>query len=518
MTELTKKNPDNRDLTVLAVLLALGIVVFELWMATTDHDNSRSQHLGGAVAYAKGHIDLLRPMLLGFNANGSPTPLEFPIWQALTAVLMKCFGIWYGWGNVVSLLFYFSSIAALFSLCRRLNSDRAAWWAVVFTLLQPLTILAGGRAGGDSTAWGFAMWFIYFSYRMINDGGLWWPAAILTGCLSAITKAPFFMAAGLTAFFWLWLRQKSSIRAWLFLSSAGIISVLACLAWNFHCQKIYAEAEFPTIDLDPYHAGGAAVNHWYFGSLAYRLNIHNWMRGGWHMMALVFGSLSFILFILLSVRLKRSTEAWLFLLAAGCTTLVFTPLLLEHDHYFFIVAPPVAWLCALSAAEFEFEIWNRLRASTVARVAILLVVFAASLAETYMAIHFNINFDNYQETIGRTIEQHTASTDKIIVWGLNWGDPFLRSNRDGLTGGLALDESGWLNNPDNLQRLRQLGYDRIALVNPSPFIVALTSVTGKHGEKLVDLHEHLPAVARNWPVVFDSTQLLILKIPETTGR
>jgi len=70
MTELTKKNPDNRDLTVLAVLLALGIVVFELWMATTDHDNSRSQHLGGAVAYAKGHIDLLRPMLLGFNANG----------------------------------------------------------------------------------------------------------------------------------------------------------------------------------------------------------------------------------------------------------------------------------------------------------------------------------------------------------------------------------------------------------------------------------------------------------------
>jgi len=516
MSELSGKKPGNGDLKALALLLGLGIVIFELWMATTDHDNSRDQHLGGAVAYAKGHIDLLRPMLLGFNANGSPTPLEVPIWQALTAVLMKCFGIWYGWGNVISLIFYFSAIAALFSLARRLGSARTAWWVVVFTLLQPLTIVAGGRAGGDSTALAFAMWFIYFSYRMMNDGWQWWPAAILTGCLSATTKAPFFMTAGLTTFFWLWLRHRSSVRAWLFLSSAGIVSFLACLAWNFHCHKVYAEAEFPMMDFDPYHG---SINHWYFGSLAYRLDPRNWLRGGWHMATLVFGNFSFIFLVMLAIRLKRSAEAWLFLLAAGCTTLVFTPLILIHDHYFFILAPPLAWLCALSAAEFELEIWNRLRASTLGRTAVLLVVFTASLAETYKAMHFNIYFDSYQQTIGRIIEKNTAPTDKMVVWGWAvWGDPFLRANRDGLTGGIALDNSAWFNDPQKLQRLKQLGYNKIVLINPSPFIAALTSVNEKHGEELVDLHEHLPAVAKGWPVVYDSTQLLILAIPEAAGR
>src|SRR5271166_3722000 len=108
----------NKDLIFPVLFFAAGLVFFEIWMATTNHDNSRDQHLGGAVAYAKGHIDLLRPMLLGFNANGTPTPLEFPIWQALTSIFMKCFGIWYGWGNLVSLAFLFSSLWALFDLCR----------------------------------------------------------------------------------------------------------------------------------------------------------------------------------------------------------------------------------------------------------------------------------------------------------------------------------------------------------------------------------------------------------------
>src|SRR5277367_6195292 len=127
MTDSLPGSNTNKDLIFLTSLLVAVLVSFELWMAGTDHDNSRDQHLGGAIAYAKGQIDLLSPMLLGFNANGTPTPLEFPIWQALTAVLMKCFGTWYGWGNVVSLVFFFTSLWALFDLCRRLCSLRVAW-------------------------------------------------------------------------------------------------------------------------------------------------------------------------------------------------------------------------------------------------------------------------------------------------------------------------------------------------------------------------------------------------------
>jgi hypothetical protein len=101
---------NSKDLIFIAVFLAAALIFFQLWMAAHDRYNDRAQHLGGAVAYARGHIDLFRPMLLGFTANGAPTPLEFPLWQACTAVLMKCFGGWLGWGNVVSLTFFLSSL------------------------------------------------------------------------------------------------------------------------------------------------------------------------------------------------------------------------------------------------------------------------------------------------------------------------------------------------------------------------------------------------------------------------
>jgi hypothetical protein len=514
MAESQPSIKSNKDLIFLVALLAAGIVFFNLWMATTNHDNSRDQHLGGAVDYAKGHIDLLRPMLLGFNANGAPSPLEFPIWQALTAVLMKCFGIWYGWGNVVSLIFLFSSLWALFDLCRRLNSVRTAWWVLLFSLIQPLNFIIGGQAGGDSTAWVFAMWFLYFSYRMMNEGKWkWWLLAVFAGGLSAATKAPFFMTAGLTAFFWLWLRYRKSGRAWAFLISAGGISMLLFLAWNSHCHHVYAEAEFPTINMDPLDKKGD-INHWYFGTLAYRLSAHHWARGGWHMVTGVFGGLGLVFLPLISTRIRKSAEAWLWVLSAVCTTLVFTPLILEHLHYFFVFGPAIAWLCALGAAEIEPGIWNHLRVTTWARAAILLVTIAASLAGTLMIIHINMYFDPYMEEVGKTIKQHTAPEDKIIVWGMVWGDPFLRADRQGVTGSLVQTNTGWLNDPEKLQRLKQLGYKEIVMINPSPFIVALTSVNGKHGETIVDLHECLPSVAKNWPVIFDSSAVLIVRIPD----
>jgi hypothetical protein len=503
---------NHRDLCLIAAILAAALVGFELWMATTPHDNSRSQHLGGAVAYAKGHIDLMRPMLLGFNANGTPTPLEFPLWQAATAVLMKMFGLWFGWGNIVSLVFFFSSLWALFDLCRRLCSPRVAWWAVVFSLAQPLSFTTGGQAGGDSTAWAAAMWFIYYCERMMSEGKIiWWLFALLTGGLCAVTKGPFFMCVGLVTFFWLCLHHRRSLRAWLFLSSCGVVGTGLLFAWNYHCHLVYTEAVFQTINMDSFDSK-SGINHWYFGTLAYRLNLHNWVRGGWHLMNSIFGGLSFVFLLQVGFRTARAVECWLWLLAAAITTMVFPTLMWEHVHYFFVYAPVAAWLCALGAAEFEPEIWKRLRVGTVMRTGILMTTLIASLTGTFTALHV-FNFDSFQNDIAHAIKEHTSPSDKLIVWGTNWGDPFLRADREGFTGGLSLDDSGWFNDPQKLARVKQMGYNKIVLINASPFIVALTSVNGQHGEKLVDLHQHLPSVAKNWPVEFDSLEVLIVKIP-----
>ena len=53
-----------------------------------------------------------------------------------------------------------------------------------------------------------------------------------------------------------------------------------------------------------------------------------------------------------------------------------------------------------------------------------------------------------------------------------------------------------------------------------PLTAALTAVTTHtHNDtdagnrKIQNLHEHIPGVARDWPVVFDSQEVLILQIP-----
>ena len=510
----------NKDLGFIAVVLAGALVFFELWMAAHGHSNERAQHLGGAVAYAKGHIDLLRPMLLGFTANGSPTPLEFPIWQACTAVLMKCFGLWHGWGNVVSLIFYLSSLWPLFDLCRRLGSARIGWWTVIFTLIQPLSWLVGAQAGGDSTAWAFAAWFIYAAFRMMTEGSWkWWLFSLCAGALSAVTKAPFFAAAGLTTFLWLWFYRRNSRRAWMFLGSAGIVSILFFLVWNVHCHRVYAEAVFSTMNLDPLDKS-SGIHSWYFETLSYRLHIANWLRGGWHLAFCVFGGFALIFLVLVATRLKHACHAWLWLLGSAATAFIFPSLILEHLHYFLIFAPAIAWLCALGAAEIESKIRNVLPFSAILRTAVLLLTLGLSLIQALATAHFNAEFDPYPEQIGHLIDQHTGPKDKIVIWGMNWGDPFLFMERQGFTGALGLDGSDWINDPQKLNRLKQLGYTKIALVNLSPFTVALVSITTHvHNQtdagnrKMVDLHEHIPAIARNWPTVYDSPQLLILQIP-----
>ncbi len=501
-------NKDNRDLIFLVVLLAIGLTVFELWMATTRHDNSRDQHLGTALVYAHGHIDLMRPVILGFNANGTPTPLEFPIWQAVVAVFMKAFGDWRGWGNITALIFFFSSLWALFELCRREHSARMGWWAVLFSLVQPLSFTSGGQASCDSTAWTFAMWFIYCAYRMMKEGKWrWWFLAAVMGSLSATTKAPYFMTAGLTTFFWLCLRYRTSIRAWAFLASAGLVSMLAFVVWNYHCHKMYKEALFPFWDLN---IGDGSIRKWYFGGLADRLDIRRWMKLTWHLYNSVFYGAGFIFAV--SLWFRRALDGWVWLLAAVISTMVFPILIVEHRHYLFIYASAVAWLCAKAAVELEPGIWNALKAATVTRALVLLAVFAVTLPGLLMLIRTS-SWDTYDQDVGEAIEQHTSPDEKIVVWGQSWGYPFYRAHREGLSGGYGLSDNAWFNDPANVERLKQLGYKKVVLINPSPFMESVLKAQGGTVEEQKDLHKMLPTIAKDWPVTFESPQVLIVQIP-----
>src|SRR2546425_5202805 len=95
------------------------MVVFHMGNALLGKSFIRAQHLGTALEYAHGPINLLRPVIVGFNATGTPTVLELPLWQAAAALALKAAdSTWYGWANLVSLILFATGLWPLFQLAR----------------------------------------------------------------------------------------------------------------------------------------------------------------------------------------------------------------------------------------------------------------------------------------------------------------------------------------------------------------------------------------------------------------
>ena len=198
------------------------ITVFHLFNAALGKSFYRDQHLGCALKYAQGSIDLLRPVILGFNLNEAPTPLEVPVWQATVALVFKALGTWYGWANLVSLLFLFSGLYPLFKVAERFAGPGTGWWTLLLFLAQPNVVMYAGEAGPDGQALAASIWFLYCASKLWEAPGakwLFWTA--LTGSLSALTKVPFFMAAGLGCFFMTALCYRRQKSAWIYLGIAA---------------------------------------------------------------------------------------------------------------------------------------------------------------------------------------------------------------------------------------------------------------------------------------------------------
>ena len=140
----------SRPLKLLVAILFALIIAFHVGFAITGKSMRRDSHLGTALEYAHGPINLLRPVMVGFNATGTPTAQEFPVWQAAAGLAFKVTGsTWYGWANIVSLLLFSTALWPFFQLARQYIGERAAWWSLAFFLAQPIIILTSGQAATD---------------------------------------------------------------------------------------------------------------------------------------------------------------------------------------------------------------------------------------------------------------------------------------------------------------------------------------------------------------------------------
>lgn len=511
MKNIAKILGNEKQVYLLLGFLIIAAIAFPLACAWKGHPLYRDIHLGTAVEYSKTSINIANTQIIGFNATQTPTIQEFPIWQMLAAVALKTLGPWWGWANVVSILIFITSLYPLYMLGKAFMGQRGGLWTLVFYLTQPLIFTYFGLASTDGTALTASVWFYFLGYRLLSAPSfsiLIWSGALLAGILTALLKLPFFMASGIGLFCYHLVLDRRSIKNWTSLASVGLLAGIVFLAWTKYTDKLQAGAVFPLVDL---RLSNPEMIYWYFGDLKYRLSSGVWLKGGWRILNGLFGS--FILVGLAMLGVWRSRPLWLplcLIFGGGITTLIFTHLVLHHGHYYMMFAPAVAMLCANSFLWMKdsFEMNERKEWILVALVGLLL---SLSVVQGIVGMKITLALDPYNQRVASIVEKFTTPTDRILIQGGGWGGDILtRSARTGL----SIWKTSFLEDPENLKKLKRLGYNKLVMISESPMLHAIQATNPGQADKLRELYQvNRTAVAENWPVLYQTEDVVIQEIP-----
>jgi hypothetical protein len=528
MNDTARDSPRNESSGVLVPLFPLVatlfglIVAFHLTNALLGTPLIRPQHLGTALKYAAGPVNLLRPVIVGFNATGTPTALEVPLWQAAAGFTFKALGSrWYGGANLVSLLFFATCLWPFYQLGRQYVGHRPAWWALAFLLAQPLIVIMAGEASTDGFCLALTIWFLYFADKMIRTGpGWWWPATLFAS-LSAVSKAPFFMAAGLCSVFLLVVNQVRSVRRWALLASSGAVALIAFVAWTRYTDSLAAQAEYPFAELRLKY--NPAMRSWAFGDLAFRMNPAVWIKGGWRFLHATLGCLPLVALPAAAVLRggNRLPKLWLF--AAFLTTLVFTRVVLIHWHYYLMCCPAVALLCGATVARWE-TFWAQEMPPRWLRLALAGLVLVFSAIDGVIASKVSVAYDPFPRQMAAIIRDHTRPEDKLIVQGATmWGgEELFRAERQGLCVSYLEAPKDFSNtkglcellaSEKDLRRLKELGYNKLVLLSESPVQFAVKAVNPGSTRRRQTYPATISSAVDAWPVVYRSEDILIKEIP-----
>lgn len=521
------QSDENKSLNIRLLIICLFalIAIFHIGNAFLAKSLYRPQHLSTALEYAEGPINLLQPVIQGFNANGTPTPQEFPVWQAAAGLAFKISGsTWFGWANLVSLGFFATALWPFWRLSREYVGDRAADWTLAFFLAEPVIVVYAGKAATDGFCLTVVIWFLFFADRMMRSGHWrWWPPLVVFACLSAVSKLPFYMVAGLVAAAMLVVRNERSWRPWLMLAGAGLVSVIVFIWWSHYCDSMAALAEYPYTELRV--ARNPFMVWWYFGDLRMRLSPEMWIKGGWRFLAATLGSLPWAVILLAALSRPGNRLARLWLLAGLLMVLVFTHLVLIHSHYYLIFCPAVAWLCGATLSRWEM-FWIQEIPHRWLRLPLVLLMLVLSAVTGLIAMNIAMDYDSFPHKMSALIRQYTRPDDKVIIFKADpeWpGELLFLSHRHGFYvptleatpgGPTPKGLRDILTNPKDLKRLKSLGYNKLILVSESPLSFAVPASKPGSQRKRIYYPETVSPIVDAWPMIYRSEDLLIREIPD----
>lgn len=380
----------------LEIILLAGLLFLGTWLRLYRVDapladwHSWRQADTAAVArnFVKAEFNLLYPQsdsLLALNDKGLENPNrwfinEFPLYNAIVALIYLQFGVNPMYGRLVSIFFAITGAFFLYLLVRRLLGVKTAILALVFYLLNPYNVFYGRVFMPDPTFVSLSIIALYWCVRWVESG------RFRHGLLMAITFAlatlvkPYALLIALPMAFWVFANWglRTFTKPSVYLLAA--ISLLPLTLWRYHLSL---------------HPEGSFASNWLLNGdgIRFKGSFFRWIIFD-RFNRLIFATGGFVLFVvgfLSSTASKKKALFFVWTLAVLLYITVFAKGNVNHDYYQLPILAPGSVLVALGSLAL-IDLGKTLVARSF-NTLVVLALFVLSLAFGWFEVRgfFNIN-------------------------------------------------------------------------------------------------------------------------------
>jgi 4-amino-4-deoxy-L-arabinose transferase-like glycosyltransferase len=369
----------------LIILLSLLIRSYHITSPIDDLHAFRQTQTAGLVRdFSREGIDLFYPKM---NTLGNPgyVVLEFPLYQALAALLYKSLAPDIIWARLLSISFGLLTILFVYRITKKFMGQKSAIFASLFFAFTPLNIFFNRVPIPESLTILLSLMMLDFLGEGINNKkNIFLIIGIFAGCLGLILKSPYVAPLYLPIIYMAY-KQEGKLRFLLNirLLSAFLIPLAIMVLWQRHANSVN-EIYFNTNDYPFQQLYPAVVvklkpfNYWFFGTFGQRIDFNNYLiileRISKEMLSFV--GILFLVFGFFGVtKNRRSAFFYIWLFSVLFSIMLVFNLNVVHNYYQLPLAPILSIFCGAGVGFFIELFKNKGFALSVAAPLICLYLF-----------------------------------------------------------------------------------------------------------------------------------------------
>ena len=426
MNKLSKINP--YIWFGLILLTALIIRTYHITYPIIDTHSFRQTQTAGLIRdFYRDGINLLYPRMITLGDPGYVI-LEFPLYQAISALLYKMFLPDVILARGLSIVCGLLSIVFVYRLSNKFLDQKTALFASFFYAFMPLNIFYQRVPIPDPLTILLSLVMLDFMIEGINNKkNIFLIGGILAGSFGLMMKSPY-VAPLYLPLIYIVFKQNKNLRSLLnvrFLLSLFIPLALLVL-WQRHANAVN-ETYFGTNSYPFRELFGAVIvklkplNKWYFGTLEQRSDLVNYLiilKRIYHEMLSFIGILALFFGFVYFFRRRAAAFYLIWLFAILLSIMVIFNLNVVHNYYQLPLTPILAIFCGAGAAYLVGFFRNRIIAVFAGAILLIPFIFVNYLNAQKLFKEEN-NLFEVGQFIDRSIEKNAmiaTSLPKEDLW------------------------------------------------------------------------------------------------------